>query len=145
MSKKVQAFIKLQIFAGSANPSPPIGPALGQQGVNIIQFCKEFNAKTIKLETDLIVPVVVTVYSDRSFSFIVKTPPTAFLLKRAVGMQSSSGNAKILNPGKISRAQINDIAKIKFVDMTGVDLEAVSKSIIGTARSMGLEVVEENL
>lgn len=142
--KQVQACIKLQIIAGAATPSPPIGPALGQQGVNIVAFCKEFNDRTISFEKGLIIPVVITVYTDRSFKFIIKTPSTTFLLKQAVCITTGSAKPKSINVGKILLTQIHEIAKIKAVDMTGSTIEAVSRSIIGTARSMGLEV-ENNL
>lgn len=138
--KKVQAYVKLQIIAGSATPSPPIGPALGQQGVNIVEFCKEFNERTGNLEKGLLIPVIVTVYNDRSFIFITKTPPTVLLLKKAAGITAGSEKPNTVNVGKVSLTQIYDIAKIKAVDMTGSSIESVSKSIIGTAHSMGLEV-----
>ncbi|URJ28223.1 50S ribosomal protein L11 [Candidatus Blochmannia vicinus (nom. nud.)] len=140
VKKKIQAYIKLQISAGAANPSPPVGPALGQQGVNIMEFCKEFNAKTEKLETGLPIPVIITVYTDRSFSFITKTPPASILLKKAANIQSGSEKPNIINVGKVSRTQIYEIAKIKAVDMTGSNIESTSRSIIGTAHSMGLKV-----
>lgn len=138
--KKVQGCIKLQISAGSANPSPPIGPALGQQGVNIIEFCKEFNSRTASFEKGLIIPVIITVYSDRSFSFVTKTPPTALLLKKAANVNLGSAKPRLISVGKVLMTQVYEIAKIKLVDMTGSNLELVSKSIIGTAHSMGLEV-----
>ncbi|WP_181950846.1 50S ribosomal protein L11 [Blochmannia endosymbiont of Camponotus nipponensis] len=140
MTKKVKACIKLQISAGAANPSPPVGPALGQQGVNIMEFCKAFNTNTATLETGLPIPVVITVYNDRSFSFVTKTPPASILLKKAANISSGSGKPNIINIGKISRDQIYEIAKIKAIDMTGANIESVSRSIIGTARSIGLEV-----
>lgn len=140
MIKKVQSYIKLQIAAGSANPSPPIGPALGQKGVNIIEFCKEFNNRTVDLEKGLIIPVLITVYSDRSFSFLMKTPPTVLLLKKAAGIDLGSSKPNSISSGKILLNQIYEIAKIKSVDMTGSNLESISRSIIGTAHSMGLEV-----
>ena len=130
MAKKVQAYVKLQVAAGMANPSPPVGPALGQQGVNIMEFCKAFNAKTESLEKGLPIPVVITVYADRSFTFVTKTPPAAVLLKKAAGIKSGS------------RAQLQEIAQTKAADMTGSDIEAMTRSIEGTARSMGL-VVED--
>lgn len=139
-TKKIKSYIKLQISAGAANPSPPIGPALGQQGVNIIEFCKAFNETTAQLEAGLPIPVIITVYSDRSFSFVTKTPPASILLKKAANIQSGSKKPNIINIGKISRTQIYEIAKIKAVDMTGADIESISRSIIGTARSIGLEV-----
>lgn len=142
MAKKVSAYIKLQVKAGMANPAPPVGPALGQHGVNIMEFCKAFNAKTEKLEKGAPVPVVITVYSDRSFTFETKTPPATFLLKKAAGIQSGSSNALATKVGKVTKAQLLEIAKVKEPDMTGVDAEANAKTIAGTARSMGL-VVEE--
>lgn len=143
MVKKVQAYVKLQIAAGMANPSPPIGPALGQQGVNIMEFCKVFNAKTDSLEKGLPIPVLITVYSDRSFTFITKTPPAAILLKKAAGIKSASGTPNKEKVGKVlTSAQIREIAETKAIDMTGSDIEAMIRSIKGTARSMGL-VVEE--
>lgn len=140
MAKKVQAYVKLQVAAGMANPSPPVGPALGQQGVNIMEFCKAFNAKTDSLEKGLQVPVVITVYSDRSFTFITKTPPAAVLLKKAAGVKSGSGTPNKEKVGKVTSAQIREIAETKAADMTGADIEAMIRSIEGTARSMGLVV-----
>ncbi|MFV9997928.1 MAG: 50S ribosomal protein L11 [Arsenophonus endosymbiont of Dermacentor nuttalli] len=140
MAKKVQAYVKLQIAAGMANPSPPVGPALGQQGVNIMEFCKAFNAKTDSLEKGLPIPVVITVYSDRSFTFITKTPPAAVLLKKAAGIKSGSGKTNKEKVGKVTSAQIRQIAETKAADMTGADIEAMMCSIEGTARSMGLVV-----
>jgi large subunit ribosomal protein L11 len=138
-TKKVQAVVKLHISAGAANPSPPVGPVLGQQGVNIMDFCKTFNAKTAALKQEgLPIPVVVTVYSDRSFTFITKSPPASALLKKAVNIKSGSGNTKKEQIGCISRKQIQDIAQVKSEDMTGADVEAMARSIEGTARSMGL-------
>lgn len=142
--KKIKACIKLQISAGSANPSPPVGPALGQQGVNIMEFCKEFNSRTAKLEKGLLTPVVITVYSDRSFSFIIKTPPASLLLKKAAGINVGSEKPNLVHVGKVSIDKIYAIARIKSVDMTGSNLDSLSRSIIGTARSMGLKI-EENL
>lgn len=142
ITKKVQSYVKLQIIAGSATPSPPVGPALGQQGVNIIEFCKEFNASTANLEKGLLIPVIVTVYNDRSFSFITKTPPTSLLLKKAAGINSGSEKPNTINVGKISLDQIYDISKVKAIDMTGSSIESISRSIIGTARSMGLEIIK---
>ena len=141
MAKKVTGYIKLQIPAGKATPAPPVGPALGQHGVNIVQFTKEFNAKTAD-QGDMIIPVVITVYADRSFSFITKTPPAAVLLKKAAGIKSGSGKPNKDKVGKISRAQLQEIAQTKAADMTGADIEAMTRSIEGTARSMGL-VVED--
>ncbi|ALV93890.1 MULTISPECIES: 50S ribosomal protein L11 [Enterobacterales] len=142
MAKKVQAYVKLQVAAGMANPSPPVGPALGQQGVNIMEFCKAFNAKTESLEKGLPTPVVITVYSDRSFTFVTKTPPAAVLLKKAAGIKSGSGKPNKDKVGKVTRAQVREIAETKAADMTGSDVEAMTRSIEGTARSMGL-VVED--
>lgn len=140
MAKKVTAYIKLQVAAGKANPSPPVGPALGQHGVNIMEFCKAFNAQTQNLEPGLPTPVVITVYADRSFTFITKTPPAAVLLKKAAGIQSGSGRPNTNKVGKVTRAQIEEIAKTKAQDMNAATLETAVKSIAGTARSMGLEV-----
>ncbi|MCR5083973.1 MAG: 50S ribosomal protein L11 [Succinivibrionaceae bacterium] len=140
MAKKVSAYIKLQVGAGNANPAPPVGPALGQHGVNIMEFCKAFNAATAKLEKGAPVPVVITVYQDKSFTFITKTPPASFLVKKAVGIESGSHKPGSESAGKITHAQLLEIAKVKAVDMTGGDLEAAARSIAGTARSMGIEV-----
>ncbi len=142
MAKKVTAYIKLQVKAGMANPSPPVGPALGQHGVNIMEFCKAFNARTEKLEKGAPTPVVITVYSDRSFTFETKTPPASFLLKKAAGITSGSSKPHKDKVGKVSQAQLLEIAKTKEPDMTGADLEAMARCIAGSARSMGL-VVEE--
>lgn len=141
-NKKIKAIVKLQVAAGMANPSPPIGPALGQQGINIMLFCKEFNNKTSKIESGLPIPVVVTVYSDRSFTFITKTPPASILLKKAANIKSGSSKPKHENVGKISTKQITDIAKNKAIDMTGADIDAIIRSIKGTAKSIGL-IVED--
>lgn len=140
MAKKVQAYIKLQVAAGMATPSPPIGPALGQHGVNIIQFCKLFNANTENIEKGLPIPVVITVYHDRSFTFVNKTPPAAALLKKAAGVKLGSDKPHKNKVGKVTISQIQEIAKAKSDDLTGSDLEAMSRSIAGTARSMGLVV-----
>ncbi|MBK4765440.1 MAG: 50S ribosomal protein L11 [Pantoea sp. Brub] len=140
MAKKIQAYVKLQIAAGMANPSPPIGPALGQQGVNIIEFCKSFNIKTESLEKGLPTPVIVTVYSDRSFTFIIKSSPASSLLKKAAGIKSGSSNPNKEKIGTVTRKQIIGIAEIKAGDMTGANIEAISRSIAGTARSMGIEI-----
>ncbi|MFL7866085.1 50S ribosomal protein L11 [Vibrio cincinnatiensis] len=140
MAKKVEAYIKLQVAAGMANPSPPVGPALGQRGVNIMEFCKAFNAKTESLEKGLPTPVVITVYSDRSFTFETKTPPAAVLLKKAAGVKSGSGRPNTEKVGTVTDAQIQEIAETKAADMTGADIEAMKCSIAGTARSMGLVV-----
>jgi len=140
--KKVQGFIKLQIPAGKANPSPPVGPALGQHGVNIMEFCKAFNAKTqAQAKDDLIIPVVITVYNDRSFTFITKTPPAAVLLKKAAGIEKGSGEPNKTKVGKVTKKQVREIATLKLPDMNTTDVEAAIRSIEGAARSMGLEVV----
>ena len=140
MAKKVQAYVKLQVAAGMANPSPPVGPALGQQGVNIMEFCKAFNAATQGMEPGLPVPVVITAYADKSFTFVMKTPPAAVLLKKAAGLQKGSSNPLTNKVGKITRAQVEEIAKTKEPDLTGADLDAKVRIIAGTARSMGIEV-----
>lgn len=140
MAKKVTAYIKLQVKAGQANPSPPVGPALGQHGLNIMQFCKEFNAATDGLEKGMPIPVVITAYSDRSFTFVTKTPPASILLKKAAGIQSGSKTPHTHKVGKVTRAQIEEIAKTKFKDMNAATVEAAMRSIAGSARSMGLEV-----
>jgi large subunit ribosomal protein L11 len=140
MAKKVNGYVKLQVPAGSANPSPPIGPALGQQGVNIMEFCKQFNAQTQKMEKGLPIPVVITVYSDRSFTFIMKTPPAAVLIRKAIGIEKGSGTPNTAKVGKISRKQLEDIAKLKTPDLTAADLEAAIRTIAGSARSMGVDV-----
>ncbi|WP_018139902.1 MULTISPECIES: 50S ribosomal protein L11 [unclassified Thioalkalivibrio] len=140
MAKKIEAYIKLQVPAGKANPSPPVGPALGQRGVNIMEFCKAFNAQTQEMEPGLPVPVVITVYSDRSFTFITKTPPAAILLKKAAGIQSGSGQPNTNKVGTVTRAQLEEIAKTKEPDLTAADLDAAVRTIAGSARSMGLEV-----
>ena len=140
MAKKVQGYIKLQVPAGSANPSPPIGPALGQQGVNIMEFCKQFNAQTQKTEKGLPIPVVITVYSDRSFTFVMKTPPAAVLIRKAIGIEKGSGTPNTAKVGKISRQQLEEIARMKQPDLTAADLDAAVRTIAGSARSMGVEV-----
>ena len=140
MAKKVNGYIKLQVPAGSANPSPPIGPALGQQGVNIMEFCKQFNAQTQKMEKGLPIPTVITVYSDRSFTFIMKTPPAAVLIRKAIGIEKGSGTPNTAKVGKISRKQLEDIARMKTPDLTAADLEAAVRTIAGSARSMGVDV-----
>ncbi len=140
MAKKVAGYIKLQVKAGQANPSPPVGPALGQHGVNIMEFCKAFNAETQNLEPGLPVPVVITVYNDRSFTFITKTPPAAVLLKKAAGIQKGSGKPNTDKVGKVNREQLEEIAKTKMPDLNAADLDAAVRSIAGSARSMGLEV-----
>jgi large subunit ribosomal protein L11 len=141
MAKKIQSYIKLQIPAGKANPSPPVGPALGQHGVNIMEFCKAFNAKT-QQQGDTIIPVVITVYTDRSFSFITKTPPAAVLLMKAAGLKKGSSNPKLERVGKVSRAKVKDIAELKMVDLNAFDIDGAMKIIEGTARSMGLTVID---
>lgn len=140
MAKKVMSIIKLQVSAGQANPSPPIGPALGQHGVNIMEFCKAFNAKTAGQE-GMIIPVVITVFQDRSFSFITKTPPASVLLKKAAQIAKGSGDPKREKAGQVTRSQVEEIAKTKMVDLNAVDLDGACKIIAGTARSMGIEVV----
>ncbi|EJL6419922.1 50S ribosomal protein L11 [Vibrio cholerae] len=140
MAKKVEAYVKLQVAAGMANPSPPVGPALGQRGVNIMEFCKAFNARTESLEKGLPIPVVITVYSDRSFTFETKTPPASVLLKKAAGIKFGSARPNTAKVGTITDAQIQEIAATKAADMTGADIEAMKRSIAGTARSMGLVV-----
>jgi len=140
MAKKVNGYIKLQVPAGSANPSPPIGPALGQQGVNIMEFCKQFNAQTQKLEKGLPIPVIITVYSDRSFTFVMKTPPASVLIRKALGIEKGSGTPNSAKVGKISRKQLEEIAKAKKPDLTAADLEAAMRTVAGTARSMGVDV-----
>jgi len=140
MAKKVQSYIKLQVPAGKANPSPPVGPALGQHGVNIMEFCKAFNAQTQGVEPGLPVPVVITVYSDRSFTFIMKTPPAAVLLQKAAGVPKGSGTPNTAKVGKVNRAQLEEIAKQKMPDLTAADMDAAVRTIAGSARSMGLDV-----
>ncbi len=140
MAKKVEAYIKLQVAAGMANPSPPVGPALGQHGVNIMEFCKAFNARTESFEKGLPTPVVISVYSDRSFTFEIKTAPAAVLLKKAAGIKSGSSRPNTEKVGTVTEAQILEIAQTKAKDMTGADIEAMKRSIAGTARSMGLVV-----
>ena len=140
MAKKVKGYIKLQVPAGSANPSPPIGPALGQQGVNIMEFCKQFNAQTQKVEKGLPIPVVITVYSDRSFTFVMKTPPASVLIRKAIGIEKGSGTPNTAKVGKITRKQLEEIAKAKQPDLTAADLEAAVRTIAGSARSMGVDV-----
>jgi len=140
MAKKIQAYIKLQVKAGQANPSPPVGPALGQHGVNIMEFCKAFNAQTQSLEPGLPIPVVITVYSDRSFTFVTKTPPASILLKKAAGISSGSAVPNKNKVGTVNRAQLEEIAKTKMPDLTAADLDAAVRTIAGSARSMGLNV-----
>lgn len=143
MAKKIQAYIKLQIKAGQANPSPPVGPALGQHGVNIMEFCKAFNAKTQNAEPGLPTPVVITVYSDRSFTFITKTPPASVLLKKILGLKSGSATPHTNKVGKVTLAQLEEVAKMKEPDLTAADLKAAMRTIAGTARSMGIDVEGE--
>ncbi|HEY5667187.1 MAG TPA: 50S ribosomal protein L11 [Gammaproteobacteria bacterium] len=140
MARKIETYIKLQVPAGQANPSPPVGPALGQHGVNIMEFCKAFNAQTQGMEQGMPIPVVITVYSDRSFTFITKTPPASILLRKAAGIQKGSGMPNSKKVGKVTRAQLEEIAKIKEPDLNAADLNAAVKIIAGSARSMGLEV-----
>jgi large subunit ribosomal protein L11 len=140
MAKKVEKYVKLQVPAGKANPSPPVGPALGQAGVNIMEFCKAFNAQTQKMEAGMVMPVVVTVYNDRSFTFVIKTPPASILLKKALGIEKGSGTPNTKKVGKVSLQQLEDIAKAKMPDLTAADLNAAVRTIAGSARSMGLDV-----
>jgi large subunit ribosomal protein L11 len=141
MAKKITGYVKLQIPAGKANPSPPVGPALGQQGVNIMEFCKAFNAKTQSMG-DTIVPVVITVFQDRSFTFITKTPPASVLLLKAAGIQKGSGNPKVQRVAEIGRDKIREIAEIKLPDLNAYDIESAMKIVEGTARSAGITVVD---
>jgi large subunit ribosomal protein L11 len=140
MAKKVASYIKLQVPAGQANPSPPVGPALGQHGVNIMEFCKAFNAQTQGVEPGLPIPVIITVYADRSFTFISKTPPAAVLLRKAAGIPKGSGTPNTDKVGKVNRAQLEDIATTKMPDLTAADMDAAVRTIAGTARSMGIDV-----
>ena len=142
MAKKIDGYIKLQVPAGAANPSPPIGPALGQRGVNIMEFCKAFNAATDSLEKGMPIPTVITVFADRSFSFVTKTPPASFLIKKAAGLKSGSKEPGKISAGTIKRSQLAEIATQKMADLNANDLEAATKIIEGSARAMGLEVVE---
>ena len=139
MAKKVASYIKLQVPAGQANPSPPVGPALGQHGVNIMEFCKAFNAQTQGVEPGLPIPVVITVHTDRSFTFITKTPPAAVLLRKAAGIPKGSGEPNIDKVGKVNRKQLEDIATTKMPDLTAADMDAAVRTVAGTARSMGIE------
>ncbi len=139
MAKKITAYIKLQVKATQANPSPPVGPALGQRGVNIMEFCKAFNAQTQGIEPGTPIPVIITVYSDRSFTFITKTPPASILLKRAAGIKSGSKTPHTNKVGKVTREQLEDIAKVKMSDLTASDMDAAVRTIAGSARSMGIE------
>ncbi|MGD9611076.1 MAG: 50S ribosomal protein L11 [Desulfovibrionaceae bacterium] len=140
MAKKIVAKVKLQLPAGSANPSPPVGPALGQHGVNIMEFCKAFNARTME-QKGTIIPALITIYADRSFTFITKTPPASVLLLKAAKLEKGSGEPNKTKVGKVTRAQIEEIAKLKLVDMSAKDLEAACHTISGTARSMGIDIV----
>ena len=140
MAKKVIAIVKLQCPAGQANPSPPVGPALGQHGVNIMEFCKAFNSKTQKMENGMPIPVIITVYADRSFSFITKTPPASVLLRKAAGIPKGSGEPNTLKVGTVTREQLEEIAKTKDPDLTAADMDAAVRTIAGSARSMGLNV-----
>lgn len=140
MAKKIDGYIKLQVPAGKANPSPPIGPALGQKGVNIMAFCKEFNAATASMEPGLPIPTEITVYADKSFTFIMKSPPAAFLLRKAAGIAKGSGVPNVTKVGKVTRAQLEEIVQTKQADLTAADLDAAVRTIAGTARSMGIEV-----
>ena len=140
MAKKIQAYIKLQVKAQEANPSPPVGPALGQHGVNIMEFCKAFNAQTQSTEKGLPIPVVITVYTDRSFTFVMKTPPASILLKKAAGIQSGSGRPNTEKVGTVTRDQLEEIAKAKDPDLTAASMDAAVRTIAGSARSMGLNV-----
>ncbi len=140
MAKKIENYIKLQVKAGEANPSPPVGPALGQHGLNIMEFCKGFNAQTQEMEKGLPIPVVISVYSDKSFTFIMKTPPAQILLKKAAGITKGSGTPNTAKVGTVTRAQLEEIATIKMKDLNANDMEAAVKTIAGSARSMGLNV-----
>ena len=140
MAKKVQAYIKLQVPAGKANPSPPVGPAMGQHGVNIMEFCKAFNAETQSFESGMPIPVVITVYSDRSFTFVKKTPPAAYLLKKAAGVAKGSGTPNTNKVGKVNRAQLEEIATLKMPDLTAADMDAAVRTIAGSARAAGIDV-----
>ena len=140
MAKKIEAYVKLQVPAGQANPSPPVGPALGQHGVNIMEFCKAFNAETQDIEPGLPTPVVITVYSDRSFTFIKKTPPASVLLRKIVGVAKGSGEPNMKKVGTVTRAQLEDIAEQKWPDLTATDMDAAVRTIAGSARSAGIDV-----
>jgi large subunit ribosomal protein L11 len=140
MAKKIDAYVKLQVPAGQANPSPPVGPALGQHGVNIMEFCKAFNAQSQELEPGSPVPVVITVYSDRSFTFTMKTPPASYLLKKAANIKTGSGEPNLKKVGKVTRAQLEEIARAKEPDLTASDMDAAVRTIAGSALSMGLDV-----
>ncbi|MFP6823291.1 MAG: 50S ribosomal protein L11 [Pseudomonadales bacterium] len=140
MAKKVQAYVKLQVSAAQANPSPPVGPALGQHGVNIMDFCKAFNAETQNFESGMPIPVVITVYADRSFTFITKTPPASFLLRKAAAVDKGSGTPNTEKVGKVTREQLEEIARLKEPDLTAADMDAAVRTIAGSARSAGIEV-----
>ncbi|MCA6058602.1 MULTISPECIES: 50S ribosomal protein L11 [Oceanospirillaceae] len=140
MAKKVEGYIKLQVAAGKANPSPPVGPALGQKGLNIMEFCKAFNAQTQGMEAGMPVPVIITAYSDRSFTFELKTPPASYLLKKAAGLTSGSARPNTVKVGTVNRAQLEEIANVKMKDLTAADMDAAVRTIAGSARAMGLNV-----
>lgn len=140
MAKKIEAYIKLQVAAGKANPSPPVGPALGQKGLNIMEFCKAFNAQTQGMEVGMPVPVIITAYSDRSFTFELKTPPASYLLKKAAGLTSGSARPNTVKVGTVNRAQLEEIATVKMKDLTAADMDAAVRTIAGSARAMGLNV-----
>jgi len=142
VAKKIEGYIKLQVPAGSATPSPPIGPALGQRGVNIMEFCKAFNAATQDLENGMPIPTIITVYADRSFTFVTKTPPATFLIKKAINLKSGSKEPGKVSAGTIKRSQLAEIAQVKMADLNANDIEAATKIIEGSARAMGLQVVE---
>ena len=142
MAKKIQAYVKLQVPAGKANPSPPIGPALGQQGVNIMEFCKQFNAQTQSLESGMPIPVVITVYADRSFTFLTKTPPASYFLKKAAKIEAGAKTTGTQTVGQVNRKQLEEIAKIKMPDLNCASVDAAVKMLAGSARSMGLTVVD---
>ena len=142
MAKKIQAYVKLQVPAGAANPSPPIGPALGQQGVNIMEFCKQFNARTQSMEKGMPIPVVITVFQDRSFTFVTKTPPVSYFLKKAAGIEKGAKTTGTQTVGKVSRQQMEEIAKTKMPDINANDIDGAVRMIAGSARSMGLQVTE---
>jgi large subunit ribosomal protein L11 len=142
MAKKIQAYVKLQVPAGAATPSPPIGPALGQQGVNIMEFCKQFNARTQGMEKGMPIPVVITVFQDRSFTFVTKTPPVSYFLKKAAGIEKGAKTTGTQTVGKVSREQMEEIAKTKMPDLNANDIDGAVRMIAGSARSMGLQVTE---
>jgi large subunit ribosomal protein L11 len=142
MAKKIEGYVKLQVAAGAANPSPPIGPALGQRGVNIMEFCKQFNAATQELEKGMPIPTIITVYADRSFTFVTKTPPATYLIKKAANLKSGSKEPGKVSAGTIKRSQLAEIAQAKMVDLNANDIEQATKIIEGSARSMGLQVLE---